>query len=145
MPGSPRTEEQQQIDLHVGKRLRRRRRLLGLTQQELGEKVGIRFQQIQKYEAGANRVSASRLFELSEALSVPIQYFYEGLRDDDELDPLGDFADTITTAEARLVRNFRAASTEGQHHIAGVAKLAADANKAGADQEGGPQGGTSQG
>ena len=67
------------IDLHVGKRLRRRRRLLGLTQQSLAEQVGIRFQQIQKYECGANRVSASRLFELSEALSVPVQYFYEGL------------------------------------------------------------------
>ena len=67
------------IDLHVGRRLRRRRRLLGLTQQELGEQVGIRFQQIQKYECGANRVSASRLFELSEALHVPVQHFYEGL------------------------------------------------------------------
>ncbi len=68
-----------EIDLHVGRRLRRRRRLLGLTQQALGEQVGIRFQQIQKYECGANRVSASRLFELSEALHVPVQHFYEGL------------------------------------------------------------------
>lgn len=67
------------IDLHVGKRLRRRRRLLGLTQQQLAEAVGIRFQQIQKYECGANRISASRLFELSEALHVPVQYFYDGL------------------------------------------------------------------
>jgi len=74
------------IDLHVGKRLRRRRRLLGLTQQSLAEQVGIRFQQIQKYECGANRVSAARLFELSEALSVPIQYFYEGLSEHN--DPL---------------------------------------------------------
>jgi transcriptional regulator with XRE-family HTH domain len=67
------------IDLYVGKRLRRRRRLLGLTQQQLAESVGIRFQQIQKYECGANRISASRLFELSEALHVPVQYFYDGL------------------------------------------------------------------
>jgi len=72
------------IDLHVGKRLRRRRRLLGLTQQQLAESVGIRFQQIQKYECGANRVSASRLFELSESLDVPVQYFYEGLSKRDE-------------------------------------------------------------
>jgi len=72
------------IDLHVGKRLRRRRRLLGLTQQQLAESVGIRFQQIQKYECGANRVSASRLFELAEALDVPVQYFYEGLSQRDE-------------------------------------------------------------
>lgn len=68
-----------EIDFYVGKRLRRRRRLLGLTQQALGDMVGIRFQQIQKYECGANRISAARLFELAEALSVPIQYFYEGL------------------------------------------------------------------
>jgi transcriptional regulator with XRE-family HTH domain len=72
------------IDLHVGKRLRRRRRLLGLTQQQLAESVGIRFQQIQKYECGANRVSASRLFELAESLDVPVQYFYEGLSHRDE-------------------------------------------------------------
>jgi transcriptional regulator with XRE-family HTH domain len=73
------------IDLHVGKRLRRRRRLLGLTQQQLAESVGIRFQQIQKYECGANRVSASRLFELAESLDVPVQYFYEGLSHRDEI------------------------------------------------------------
>ena len=71
-----------EIDLHVGKRLRRRRRLLGMTQQQLASSVGIRFQQIQKYECGANRISASRLFELSEALQVPVQYFYDGLVDD---------------------------------------------------------------
>jgi len=72
-----------EIDDYVGKRLRRRRRLLGLTQQSLGEMVGIRFQQIQKYECGANRVSAARLFELAEALGVPVQYFYEGLSERD--------------------------------------------------------------
>jgi transcriptional regulator with XRE-family HTH domain len=68
------------IDLYVGKRLRRRRRLLGLTQQQLAESIGIRFQQIQKYECGANRVTASRLFELAVALNVPVNYFFEGLQ-----------------------------------------------------------------
>lgn len=67
-------------DLHVGKRLRRRRRLLGLTQQQLAESIGIRFQQIQKYECGANRITASRLFELAVALNVPVNYFFEGLQ-----------------------------------------------------------------
>jgi transcriptional regulator with XRE-family HTH domain len=67
-------------DLHVGKRLRRRRRLLGLTQQQLAESIGIRFQQIQKYECGANRVTASRLYELAVALNVPVNYFFEGLQ-----------------------------------------------------------------
>jgi transcriptional regulator with XRE-family HTH domain len=70
------------IDLYLGKRLRRRRRLLGLTQQQLAGSVGVRFQQIQKYECGANRISAARLWQLSEALEVPIGYFYDGLVDD---------------------------------------------------------------
>ena len=67
------------IDLHLGRRLRRRRRLLGLTQQQLATQVGIRFQQIQKYECGANRISAARLWQLSEALETPVSYFYDGL------------------------------------------------------------------
>jgi transcriptional regulator with XRE-family HTH domain len=71
---------EQNIDLHLGKRLRARRRLLGLTQQQLAIVVGVRFQQIQKYECGANRVSAARLWQLAEVLSVPIGYFYDGLQ-----------------------------------------------------------------
>ena len=67
------------IDLHLGKRLRRRRRLLGLTQQQLAVAVGVRFQQIQKYECGANRISAARLWQLAEALEVPVGYFFDGL------------------------------------------------------------------
>ncbi|MGA0600024.1 helix-turn-helix domain-containing protein [Caulobacter sp. KR2-114] len=67
------------IDLHLGKRLRRRRRLLGLTQQQLAGACGVRFQQIQKYECGANRISAARLWQLSEALEVPVGYFFDGL------------------------------------------------------------------
>jgi transcriptional regulator with XRE-family HTH domain len=67
------------IDLHLGRRLRRRRRLLGLTQQQLAAVVGVRFQQIQKYECGANRISAARLWRIAEALEVPISYFYDGL------------------------------------------------------------------
>ena len=67
------------IDLHLGRRLRRRRRLLGLTQQQLAGVVGVRFQQIQKYECGANRISAARLWRISAALEVPVSYFYDGL------------------------------------------------------------------
>ena len=78
------------IDLHLGKRLRRRRRLLGLTQQQLASAVGVRFQQIQKYECGANRISAARLWELSEALEVPINYFYEGLENEAAADAAND-------------------------------------------------------
>ena len=68
-----------EIDLHLGRRLRRRRRLLGLTQQQLAMHVGIRFQQIQKYECGANRISAARLWQLAEALETPVSYFFDGL------------------------------------------------------------------
>ena len=67
------------IDLHIGKRVRRRRRLLGLTQEQLAQAVGVRFQQIQKYECGANRISASRLWSLAQALEAPVSYFYDGL------------------------------------------------------------------
>ena len=67
------------IDLHLGRRLRRRRRLLGLTQQQLAIAVGIRFQQIQKYESGANRIAASRLWRISRATGTPLLAFFEGL------------------------------------------------------------------
>lgn len=75
------------IDLYVGNRVRQRRRLLGMTQQKLADSVRIRFQQIQKYESGANRISASRLWLLSQALEVPIAYFFDGV--DEEGRPTG--------------------------------------------------------
>ncbi len=70
------------VDLHVGQKLRQRRRLLGMTQQRLADDVNIRFQQIQKYESGANRISASRLWSLAKALDVPVTFFFEGLNGD---------------------------------------------------------------
>jgi len=70
------------VDVHVGKRVRHRRWLIGKTQQQLAEQVGIKFQQIQKYETGANRVSASRLWDIGEALEVPVSFFFEGLEEE---------------------------------------------------------------
>lgn len=70
------------VDVHVGKRIRHRRWLVGITQQQLAESVGIKFQQIQKYETGMNRVSASRLWDIAESLSVPVSFFFEGLGDE---------------------------------------------------------------
>ena len=67
------------VDLHIGQRVRHRRWLLGMTQQQLAQAVGIRFQQIQKYESGANRISASRLWDLARALDMPVSFFFEGL------------------------------------------------------------------
>ncbi len=65
------------IDVHVGSRIRLRRTLLGMSQQKLGEAIGLTFQQVQKYERGANRVGSSRMFELARVLDVPISYFFE--------------------------------------------------------------------
>ncbi len=67
------------IDVHVGARLRVRRTLLGMSQTELGDAIGLTFQQVQKYENGANRISASRLFALSRVLDVAIQYFFDDM------------------------------------------------------------------
>ncbi len=67
------------VDAHVGKRIRHRRWMVGMTQQQLADKVGIKFQQIQKYETGMNRVSASRLWDIAETLDVTISFFFEGL------------------------------------------------------------------
>lgn len=70
------------VDVHVGQKIRQRRWLTGMTQQKLAELVGIKFQQIQKYETGANRVSASRLWDIADALGVDISFFFEGLKED---------------------------------------------------------------
>ena len=67
------------IDLHVGKRLRLRRTLLGMSQEQLGAELNITFQQVQKYERGANRISASRLWDMSQILDVPISYFFDDM------------------------------------------------------------------
>ena len=69
------------VDSHVGGRVRLRRMLLGMSQEKLGESLGLTFQQVQKYEKGVNRIGASRLFDLAQVLGVPIQFFY------DEIDP----------------------------------------------------------
>ena len=72
------------VDVHVGTRLRLRRTMLGMSQEQLGEALGLTFQQVQKYERGANRVGASRLFDLSRVLDVRVGYFFEGLSASDQ-------------------------------------------------------------
>ena len=69
------------VDVHVGKRVRHRRWMVGMTQQQLGEAVGIKFQQIQKYETGMNRVSASRLWDIAKAMDVDVRFFFEGIEE----------------------------------------------------------------
>ena len=65
------------VDAHVGSRVRLRRMLLGMSQERLGESMGLTFQQVQKYEKGVNRIGASRLFQISKILDVPVQFFFE--------------------------------------------------------------------
>ncbi len=74
-----RTGKPNPIDIHVGSRLRLRRKVLGLSQEKLGDSVGLTFQQIQKYERGANRISASRMHVLSRVLDVPVSFFFEDM------------------------------------------------------------------
>jgi transcriptional regulator with XRE-family HTH domain len=117
------------VDLFVGKRLRQRRRLLGLTQQKLADEVNIRFQQIQKYESGSNRISASRLWALSKALDVPISYFFEGL---DAVEPVSAVkhangtkmpADVFSNVEAiDLVRAYYTLAEEPRRRLLDLAK-----------------------
>ncbi len=72
-----RSENPDPIDIHVGSRLRMRRNLIGLSQEQLGKSLGLTFQQIQKYERGINRMGSSRLFQIAKKLSVPVAYFFE--------------------------------------------------------------------
>ena len=102
------------VDEHVGNRIRVRRTLLGMSQEKLGEALGFTFRQVQKYEKGANRVSASRLFQLSKILNVPVPYFFDNvpvdaasharrLRDDGKAIP----ANTLTSRETlKLIRAY---------------------------------------
>src|SRR6201988_4210086 len=77
--GRRKTDKPNPIDVHVGSRVRLRRALLGMSQEKLGEAIGLTFQQVQKYERGANRVGASRLYDLSRVLDVPVSFFFEDM------------------------------------------------------------------
>ena len=77
--GRRKADKPNPIDVHVGSRVRLRRTLLGMSQEKLGDAIGLTFQQVQKYERGANRVGASRLFELSRVLDVPVSFFFDEL------------------------------------------------------------------
>ena len=88
------------VDVHVGGRIRLRRTLMGMSQERLGDALGLTFQQVQKYERGINRVGASRLFDLSRVLDVPISFFYDNMPE-----PLGSSGGSVTQP-ARAVTGF---------------------------------------
>ena len=72
-------ENPHSVDVHVGRRVRQRRKMMGITQEKLGDSLGLTFQQVQKYERGTNRISASKLFEMAIFLKVSVSYFYEDM------------------------------------------------------------------
>ena len=92
------------VDDHVGERIRQRRTMLGLTQEHLASALNISYQQVQKYETGANRVSAGRLFEIAKRLETDVSFFFDGVEPDDESKPLAHGGKNRSTIE--LVRNF---------------------------------------
>lgn len=111
--GSP---ESWSVDAHVGQRVRMRRTLLGMSQEKLGEAIGLTFQQVQKYERGSNRISAGTLYRLGQVLDVPVSFFFDCYEDPDSPNrslarddnaPLSD--SQISRREARLLRLWRAA------------------------------------
>ena len=116
-------------DIHVGKRVRHRRWLVVMTQQQLAEKVGIKFQQIQKYETGANRVSASRLWDISEAMDVPVSFFFEGI-DDSQTATDSDMAvpaDLLGDKEALdLIRSYYAIPENQRRRLFDLARVLSD-------------------
>jgi transcriptional regulator with XRE-family HTH domain len=89
------------VDLHVGGRVRMRRKMLGVSQEHLADALKLTFQQVQKYERGSNRVSASKLYEIARALQVPVSYFFDGLAD-----PMMDKADEPGVAADRVLTDF---------------------------------------
>lgn len=117
------------VDAHVGKRIRHRRWMVGMTQQQLAERVGIKFQQIQKYETGMNRVSASRLWDISRVLEVPIAFFFEGLEQSENAPEAARAeADIMSDKEAlNLLRIFHAIPEQQRRRLFELARVLTDA------------------
>ncbi len=114
------------VDIHVGKRIRHRRWMIGMTQQQLADKVGIKFQQIQKYETGMNRVSASRLWDIAETLGVEISFFFEGLSENAATTPAR--ADILADKEALdLVRSYYAIPEAQRRRLFDLARVLSEA------------------
>lgn len=117
------------VDVHVGKRVRHRRWMVGMTQQQLAEQVGIKFQQIQKYETGMNRISASRLWDIAEAMKVPVSFFFEGLDEKSvsEFSEMGIPADIMADKEAlELVRSYYTMPENQRRRLFELARVMSD-------------------
>ena len=122
------------VDVHVGKRVRHRRWMVGMTQQQLAEAVGIKFQQIQKYETGMNRVSASRLWDIGKAMDVPVYFFFEGYEEGEVTDvaettkPEKKNGDLLADKEAlELVRSYYSIPENQRRKLFDLARVLSDA------------------
>ena len=118
------------VDVHVGQRIRQRRWMVGITQQQLAESVGIKFQQIQKYETGMNRVSASRLWDIAHTLDVPVSYFFEGLvhEDGDTVKEGAVTGDILADKEALdLIRSYYAIPESQRKRLFDLARVLSEA------------------
>ncbi len=114
------------VDVHVGKRIRQRRWMIGMTQQALADAIGIKFQQVQKYETGMNRVSASRLWEIAHALDVSISFFFDGLGRADA-DPASECSDLIGDRDAvQLMRAYQSIPERQRRKLVDLAKVMSD-------------------
>jgi transcriptional regulator with XRE-family HTH domain len=117
------------VDVHVGKRIRHRRWVSGTTQQQLADQVGIKFQQIQKYETGMNRVSASRLWDIAHALGVEVSFFFEGLNSemlDNTLEGMP--SDILADKEALdLLRSYYAIPENQRRRLFDLARVLSEA------------------
>ena len=115
--------DKHRVDIHVGKRVRQRRWMIGMTQQQLADKVGIKFQQIQKYETGMNRVSASRLWDIAEAMDVAVAFFFEGIESAEA--EMGDaVGDVLVDKEAlELVRTYYAIPENQRRQLFELARV----------------------
>ncbi len=121
------------VDMHVGKKIRYRRWMVGMTQQQLAESVGIKFQQIQKYETGMNRVSASRLWDIADTLDVPVHFFFDGIADGEIETPIDKPAesngkDIMGDKEAlALVRSYYAIPENQRRKLFDLARVLSEA------------------
>lgn len=116
------------VDQHVGKRIRHRRWLVGMTQQQLADQVGIKFQQIQKYETGANRVSASRLWDIAKSLQVEISFFFDDIEGDETQVEAGVApSDVLSDKEAlELLRSYYAIPENQRRRLFDLARVLSD-------------------
>lgn len=127
MAKSPAAETRDPVDVHVGKLIRARRRAIGVSQHQLAEAIGVSFQQVQKYELGSNRVSASKLFTIGQALGVSVATFFENLEetgvDPSVLSEFGDFL--VLNGSAELIKAYRHLSADQRRVLVDLAQVMA--------------------